>query len=183
MTEPDPVAALAAELAELCGQVGGLLGQLARAQGDIGVLRERLQAETGQTAMLRLQVKQFREELAEAVDRNRLKPPPAPWWRVSETEGRAMLAELREWVDTFLRPHYPDYLAKLPGCALAHGEAVWELSTLRAEWVRVYGDEDNRDLRGALAWHDRWLPNSITRLVEAIKCDETGCRMTRPRIA
>ena len=40
MTEPDPVAALAAELAELSGQVGALLGQLARSQGDIGVLRE-----------------------------------------------------------------------------------------------------------------------------------------------
>jgi hypothetical protein len=174
VTDPDPLADLAAQLAEL-------RGQLARSQGDIGVLRERLVAETGQTAMLRLQVKQFREELAEAVDRNRLKPPPAPWWRVSEAEGRAMLAELREWVDTFLRPHYPDYLARLPGCVLAHGEAVWELSTLRAEWVRIYGDEDNRDLAGALVWHDRYLPDAISRLAAAVKCDETGCRVTRSR--
>ena len=174
MAEPDPVAALAAQLEQL-------RGQLARSQGEIGVLRERLEAESGQTAMLRLQVKQFREELAEAVDRNKLKPPPAPWWRVSEAEGRAMLAELREWVDTFLRPHYPDYLTRLPSCVLAHGEAVWELSTVRAEWVRIYGDEDNRDLQGALDWHDRYLPGVINRLAATVKCDETGCRIARAR--
>jgi hypothetical protein len=174
VTEPDPVADLAQQLDQL-------LGQWARSQGEIGVLRERLEAESGQTMMLRLQVKQVREELAEAVDRNKLKPPPAPWWRVSEAEGRAMLAELRGWVDEFLRPHYPDYLARLPGCVLAHGEAVWELSTLRAEWVRVYGDEDNRDLQGALNWHDRYLPGVINRLAEVVKCDETGCRVARRR--
>jgi hypothetical protein len=172
MTDPDPVAALATQLEEL-------RGQWARSQGEIGVLRERLQAETGQTAMLRLQVKQFREELAEAVARNRLKPPPAPWWCVSEAEGRVMLAELREWLDRFLRPHYPDYLAKLPGCVLAHNAAVWELSTLRAEWIRIYGDEDNRDLQGALNWLNRYLPDCLSRLTEAVKCDETGCRLSR----
>jgi len=174
VTEPDPAAALAAQLGEL-------RGQLARSQGEIAVLRERLEASTGQVVMFRLEVKHLREELAEAVDRNKLKPPPAPWWCVGEAEGRAMLAELREWVDTFLRPHYPDYLARLPRCMLAHGEAVWELSTLRAEWIRIYGDEDNRDLQGALNWHDRYLPDVIKRLAEAINCDETGCRVTRRR--
>ncbi len=172
MTDPDPLAELAAQVAEL-------RGQLARTQGEVGVLRERLKAESGQTAMLLLQVKHFREELAEAVARNRLKPPPAPWWCVSEAEGRAILAELREWLDRFLRPHYPDYLAKLPVCVLAHGEAVWELSTLRAEWIRIYGDEDNRDLQGALNWHNRYLPDCLGRLTEAVKCDETGCRLSR----
>jgi hypothetical protein len=179
VTDPGSADGLAAELAELRGQVGSLLGQLARSQGEIGVLRERLEDSTGQTAMLLLQVKHFREELAEAVARNRLKPPAAPWWCVSEAEGRAMLAELREWLDRFLRPHYPDYLAKLPGCVLAHGEAVWELSTLQAEWIRIYGDEDNRDLQGALNWHDRYLPDCISRLAEAVRCDEAGCRLPR----
>ena len=62
MTDPDPLADLAAQLAEL-------RGQLARSQGEIGVLRERLEAETGQTVMLRLEVKQLREELAEAIEK------------------------------------------------------------------------------------------------------------------
>lgn len=175
MTDPDPIADLAAQLAEL-------RGQLARSQGDIGVLRERLQAETGQTAMLRLQVKQFREELAEAVEKRRLKPPPAPWWVVDEATGRELLAALREWVDQFLRKHYPGYLARLPRCWADHREAIWELSTICAEWERIYADEDNRDLEGALAWHDRWLPDALTRLANTLgKCDEAGCELTRAR--
>lgn len=173
MTDPDPVADLAEQLA-------ALRGQWARSQGEIGVLRERLQAETGQTAMLRLQVKQFREELAEAVARNRLKPPPAPWWCVDADEGRKMLAELGEWFDSFLRPHYADYVTRIPRCWPAHMAAVWELSTLRAEWIRVYGDEDNRDLQGALAWLNRYLPDAVDRIAAALsKCDEAGCQLRR----
>jgi hypothetical protein len=57
---------------------------------------------------------------------------------------------------------------------------VWELSTLMTEWVRVYGDEENRDLAGALWFHERWLPRSLARLAQAIRCDATGCRTARP---
>jgi len=121
MTEPDPITDLAAQLAEL-------RGQLARSQGEIG-----------------------------------------------------LLAALHEWVETFLRRHYPGYLARLPRCWANHPEAVWELSTVGAEWERIYADEDNRDLAGALAWHDRYLPDVISRLAAAIKCDETGCRLPRSR--
>jgi hypothetical protein len=174
MTEPDPVAALAAQLEEL-------RGQLARSQGEIGALRARLEGSTGQVMVLLVEVKRLREELAEAVEKRRLKPPPAPWWGVDREEAEAMLAGLRGWVDKFLRPHYPDYLARLPACWPAHGEAVWELLTLHTEWERTYGDEDNRDLEGALAWHDRFLPGVIARLAVAIQCDEAGCRMTRRR--
>ena len=172
MTDPDPVAALAAQLEEL-------RGQWARSQGEIGGLRERLKTETSQTLMLRLEVKQLRAELAEAVGKRRLKPPPAPWWRVDREQAQAMLAELGEWVETFLRPHYPDYLTRIPRCWPAHLTAVWELSTIRAEWIRIYGDEENRDLQGALAWHDRYLPDTLGRLGAALaKCDETGCQIT-----
>jgi regulator of replication initiation timing len=174
MTDPDPLADLAAQFAEL-------RGQLARSQGEIGALRERIEAGSGQAVMFRLEVKQLREDLAEAVDKHQLKPPPAPWWCVGEAEGRAMLAELHEWVDGFARRHYPGYMARLPRCWASHPEAVWELSTLHAEWTRIYGDEDNRDLQGALAWHDKWLPGVLGRLAAAVKCDEAGCRVTRPR--
>jgi regulator of replication initiation timing len=172
VTDPDPVAALAAQLEEL-------RGQLARTQGEVGVLRERLEAESSQTAMLRLDVKQSRDQLAEAIEKRRLKPPSAPWWVVGADEGRAMLAGLREWVEAFLRPHYPGYMTRLPRCWANHGEAVWELSALRAEHERIYADEDNRDLQGALNWHDRLLPGVLDRLAAAIRCDEAGCRVAR----
>ena len=120
MTDPGPVAALAAQLEEL-------RGQLARSQGDIGHLRERLETEgIGGTMRLLLDLKQLREQLDDAVEKRRLKPPPAPWWRVGEAEGRAMLAELSEWVDGFARRHYPGYMTWLPRCWANHPEAVWE---------------------------------------------------------
>jgi hypothetical protein len=177
VTEPDPLAALAAQLEE---QISGLRGELARSQGEIRVLREQLEGSTGRTAVLLVEVKQLRAELAEAIEKNRLKPPPAPWWCVDEGEAREMLAELGEWIDTFLRPHYADYVTRIPRCWPSHMAAVWELSTLRAEWIRVYGDEENRDLQGALAWLDRWLPGVLARLSAALgKCDETGCQLAR----
>jgi hypothetical protein len=173
VTDPDPVAALAAELEQL-------RGQWARSQGEIGSLRDRLEASTGQTAMLRLQVKQLGQRLEEAIGKRKLKPPPAPWWRVGEDEGRKMLAELGEWVDTFLRPHYADYVARIPRCWAAHMAAVWDLSTLHAEWIRIYGDEENRDLQGALSWLNRYLPDTADRIAAALgQCDETGCKLAR----
>ena len=93
-----------------------------------------------------------------------------------------MLAELRGWVEEFARRHYPGYMTRLPTCWANHPEAVWELSTLSAEWERVYGDPDNKDLQGALMWHDRWLPGVLARLAVSIKCDQAGCRMLRPRL-
>jgi hypothetical protein len=172
MAEPDPIADLAAQLAEL-------RGQLARSQGDIGALRERLAAETGQTAMLRLQVKQQRERLDKAIAGRKLKPPPAPWWEFGTAEAQAMMTELHEWVETFLRPNFAGYLARLPSCWPRHAEAAWELATLRAEWIRIYvTEEEERDLQGALAWLDRFLPNTLARLREAIKCDAAlGCQL------
>jgi hypothetical protein len=174
MTDPDPVAALAAQLEEL-------RGQLARTQGDVGHVRARLDAGSSQTALLFAEVKRLRECLDEALDKRRLAPPPAPWWCVGEAEGKAMLGELAEWVDGFARRHYPGYLARLPRCWANHPEAVWELSTVRAEWERIYADEENRDLQAALNWHDKWLPGALTRLAGSIKCDEAGCRMAGPR--
>lgn len=168
MTEPDPIAALARQVAEL--------------RQIVTAWDARLQAEgIGATMRLLLDIKHLRERLDEAVDKHQLKPPPAPWWCVGADEGQAMLAELREWVDGFARRHYPGHMAWLPHCWANHPEAVWELSTLRAEWERVYGNPDNRDLQGALAWHDKWFPGVLGRLTAAIKCDQTGCRTARPR--
>src|SRR2546429_9631909 len=81
VTDPDPLAELAAQVAEL-------RGQLARTQGEVGVLRERLKAESGRTAMLPLQVKPFRAELAEGGARTRPQTPPPRWRCGSWARGR-----------------------------------------------------------------------------------------------
>jgi hypothetical protein len=57
---------------------------------------------------------------------------------------------------------------------------VIELSTVMTEWVRIYGDPDNRPLQDALVWNDKWLPGVLGRLSGAIKCDVSGCRLAKP---
>ena len=174
MTESDPVADLAAQLAEL-------RGQLTRSQGEIRVLRERLEDSTGQTMLLLLEVKRLRGELAEAIESRKLKPPPAPWWGVGQEQGEAMLTDLREWAGGWLARHYPGYVARLPSCWWRHMEAVWELSALRTEHERIFADPDNGDLQGLLAYHDRWFPGVLARLSATLAdCKNDYCRLSRP---
>jgi hypothetical protein len=175
LTEPDPVAALAAQLEQL-------RGQLARTQGEVGYLRERYEDEAGPAMLALSQVKQVREELAEAIEKRKLKPPPAPWWLVDRDQAEAMLADLRGWFDGFLARQYPGYASRLAPCWWRHMEAIWELSALKTEWERIYPEPENGDNQGLLNWHDRLLPGVLSRLAEVIKCDVTGCKLPR-RIA
>ena len=62
MTEPDPIAALAA-------QVDDLRGQLARYTGETGHLRARLEEDSSQVPMLRVEVKQHVRKLKEEIAR------------------------------------------------------------------------------------------------------------------
>lgn len=175
MTDPGPPADFATQLA-------ALRGQLARYTGETGALRARVERDSGQVLVLRLQVKKLAARLARALESRKPGQVPAPYWADLPTEEfRQQMAGLGQWVESFLRVHYPGYAARLPACWANHPEAVWELSTLRAEWVRVYGDKEARDLAGALTWHDRYLPGALGRLEAAIRCDMTGCRARRPR--
>lgn len=170
-------------LAALAAQVDDLRGTVAKVHTTVTQWNAKLETEgIGATLVLRTEVKRLADKLTRALDSNRLAPPPAPYWSgLTREESAARMAELRGWVEGFFRSHYPGYAARLRPCWPNHGEAVWELSTLMTEWLRVYSDEDNRDLAGALWWHERWLPGVLTRLEQAIKCDEAGCRLTRRR--
>lgn len=205
MTEPDPVAALAAQLEELRGQV-------ARYQAIVTSWNARLEQEgIGGTLMLRHEVKELTRKLdseitkfgadaqrearaeAEAEIREEIKKLgqkldaaiarreadefPAPYWiGLSRDEAAARVAKLGEWVERVARVQWPAYMSKVPECWPNHGEAVWELSNLMTEWHRIYGDEDNRDLQAALWYFERWLPGVLGRLGAALKCDVAGCR-------
>lgn len=171
-------------LAALAAQVDDLRGTVAKLHIIVSQWNARLETQgIGATLVLRAEVKRLADKLARATDSNQLSPPPAPYWSgLAREESAAQMAGLRGWVEGFFRSHYPGYAVRLPPCWAQHSEAVWELSTLMTEWVRVYGDEDNRDLGGALWWHERWLPGVLTRLEQAIKCDETGCRLARRRL-
>jgi hypothetical protein len=168
-------------LATVAGQLDGLRGAVERVQEIVRQWDARLEREgIGATLVLRAEVKRLARTLDEALSAHRLKPPPAPYWlRLDDAERRERFAELYSWVEDFLRVHYPGYTSTLRACWANHPEAIWELSTLMTEWLRTYGDENNRDLGAALWWHERWLPGTLARLAKAIPCDEAGCR--RPR--
>jgi hypothetical protein len=60
-----------------------------------------------------------------------------------------------------LRQHYGGY--ELRDCWPLHIHAIWELSTLAAEWHRTYRGS-RPDLARALEFHDRWLPGTMRRI-------------------
>jgi hypothetical protein len=88
--------------------------------------------------------------------------PAAPYWiGLDRDTYHARLADLRRWADTVLRQHFGGY--ELRDCWPRHVHAVWELSTLAAEWHHAYGGT-RPDLARALDFHDRWLPGTMRRI-------------------
>lgn len=173
MTEPDPIAALAAQLENLGGR-------LLRAEGGVGQVRARLETDSGQVLMLRLEIKKLGEKIDAAMARRQTDEPPAPYWLgLSKEEHAARLGQLRAWVERVGLVQYAEYFGQLPPCWPSHPAAVIELSTVMTEWVRIYGDPDNRPLPDALVWNDKWLPGVLGRLSGAIKCDVSGCRLAQ----
>ena len=173
MTQPDPIADLAAQLDEL-------RGQLARYTGETGHLRAKLEQDSGAVLMLRLDIKKLAEKIDAAITRRQVEEPEAPYWLgLNQQQYAAQLAEVREWVDRVACVEWPGYFSRLPPCWPAHREAVWELSNLMTEWLRIYGDPDGRPLQDAMWFFERWLPGVLTRLGQAIKCDVSGCRLER----
>lgn len=166
MPQPDPNAALAAQVADLRGQVVALRARMdAAGISGSAKLHEQVAALTRQV-----------EDLASGG--GGISPAAPDWTRLDNAERAAALAELAAWVDGFLVPNYPH--AGLRACWQAHAAAVWELSTLHAEWARVYGRE-RPELSGALAWHDRWLPGVATRLGVILSDCKARCALASSR--
>ena len=145
--EPSP-RALSESLAALAAQVADLRGQ-------IRAINDRLD-QAGPHPGLNLAAR-F-EDLAQTVvgTLNAASPrgPAAPnWIGLDRDTYHAQLADLRRWTDTVLRPHYGGY--ELADCWLRHIHAIWELSTLAAEWHRTYTG-GRPDLARALEFYDEY---------------------------
>jgi hypothetical protein len=114
-------------------------------------------------------------ELAELVSAE-IEANTAPYWlEYSDDEYAEALAELAEWVSNVLVPNYDT--SGLKACWANHPPVVWELSTLRAEWERIYNRKSPL-LAAALTWLDRWLPGAMRR-VAAVTKDCTAERCTK----
>ncbi len=145
----ESLAALAAQVATLRDQVTQVNDRLNRAG-----LRGELD--------LAARFEELARTVASALDAAAPRGPAAPCWIGLDRQSfDAQLARLRRWADTVLRQHYPGY--ELRVCWPGHIHAIWELSTLAAEWHHIYGGE-RPDLARALEFYDRWLPGTMRRI-------------------
>jgi hypothetical protein len=160
--DPSP-RALSESLAALAAQVADLRGQ-------IRALNERLdQAGLHPGLNLAARFDQLAQTVADALDTAAPRGPAAPCWiGLDRDTHHAQLADLQRWADTVLRPHYGGY--ELPDCWPRHIHAIWELSTLAAEWHRTYTGT-RPGLARALEFHDRWLPGTMRRITDITR----GC--------
>jgi hypothetical protein len=151
--------------------------QVAALRGQVRLINDRLD-NAGLTEHLNL-ADRF-AELARTVTEALDSPPrgPAPYWiGLAPQDHASQLAELRQWADTVLRREYGGY--PLPECWANHPHAIWELSTLAAEWHRTYSRK-RPDLDRALEFHDRWLPGTMRRITDITRRCNPECAARRP---
>ena len=154
---PDPSPrALGESLAALAAQVADLRGRLHALNGRLD--------QAGLHADLNLAARfdELAQTVTDALETASPRGPAAPYWiGLDRDTHQAQLTDLQRWADTVLRQHYGGY--ELPDCWPRHIHAIWELSTLAAEWHRTY-DRKQPDLNRALEFHDRWLPGTMRRI-------------------
>ena len=160
--DPSP-SALSESLAALAAQVADLRSQ-------IRALNDRLdQAGLHADLNLAARFEELARTVADALDTATPRGPAAPCWiGLDRDTHHAQLADLQRWADTVLRQHYGGY--QLADCWPRHIHAIWELSTLAAEWHRTYAGT-RPDLDRALEFYDRWLPGTIRRITNITR----GC--------
>ena len=174
MTGPQaepPVQALGESLAALAVQVAALRGQVALISQRLD--RARLRGDLDLAARF----EELAQTVAGALDAAAPRGPAAPCWIGLDRQAfAAQLAELRQWADTVLRRQYSDY--ELRDCWPSHIHAIWELSTLAAEWHHTYGGE-RPDLARALEFYDRWLPGTMRCIAGITRTCVPDCIMRR----
>ena len=158
MTSPQaepPAQALGESLAALAAQAAALRGQITLINECLD--RAGLRGDLDLAARF--------EELAQTVASTldaAPRGPAAPFWIGLDRQAyAAQLAELRQWADIVLRQQYGGY--ELRACWPSHIHAVWELSTLAAEWHHAYSGP-RPDLARALEFYDHWLPGTMRRI-------------------
>ena len=113
----------------------------------------------------------------DALDAASPRGPAAPYWLDLDREAyAAQLAELKQRVDTVLRPNYGGY--ELRDGWPSHIHVIWELSTLAAEWYRTYSGK-LPDLTRALKFYERRHPGTMRRVSEYTRACIGQCSASR----
>ena len=158
--------------------LSALAVQVAALRGQVTLLSQRLdQAGLRGELDLAARFEELAQTVAGALDAIAPRGPAAPSWIGLDRETfDRQLAELRQWADAVLRRHYGGY--ELRDCWTGHIQAIWELSTLAAEWHHVYGGA-RPDLTRALEFYDRWLPGAMRRIAAITRACVPECALRR----
>ena len=160
----ESLAALAVQVAALRGQVRLINTRLDQAglRGDLD---------------LAARFEELARTVSDALDAAAPRGRAAPYWLGLDRDTYAAeLAGLRQWADTVLRQQYGGY--ELRDCWPGHIHAIWELSTLAAEWHRTYSGL-RPDLARALEFYDRWLPGAMRRITDITRKCVPQCTTLR----
>jgi hypothetical protein len=135
----------------------------------------------GRLDMLTERVDTQAETIAAALDEAAPGGPAAPSWTDLDPDTcKTQLAELDEWVTTVLLVEYRPANG-WRDCWQNHHQAIWELSTLAAEWHYTY-NRKRPDLARALEFYDRWLPGTTARVAAITRyCTAAECSAVRGR--
>jgi hypothetical protein len=160
----ESLAALAAQLADLRGHVRAVNARLDQAG---------LRADVNLAARF----EDLAQTVADTLDAAAPRGAAAPYWIGLDHDTYATrLADLRRWADIWLRQQYGGY--ELRECWPRHTHAIWELSTLAAEWHRTYR-APRPDLARALEFYDRWLPGTMRRITDITGACRPQCVLLR----
>jgi len=108
------------------------------------------------------------EALVEAMTNQLLESPAGgPWaWRhLTGSQTRALLTQLRDWVDWLItRYELRGEAETIPTCWFGHPVAVEELTALMVAWKAAYSQTATAPSDALAGWHDRWLWPTLHRL-------------------
>lgn len=149
---------------------------------QVSDLRGKLLASDARATRLNAQVGRLADLVSSLMNEDVGPGPEAPYWLdLGPAEYKVRVKVLAEWVTKVLLGSYGLYWRGLQPCWPQHPEAIWELSTLHAEWSHTY-ERKHPDLERASAWHDRWMPGVAARLAGTMtSCDPSKCRLAARR--
>jgi hypothetical protein len=181
-----------APVREAIGHLEGQTAELQKGMASIAPLRDALTALTGQVAQLRQDLKALAEEPAEeklalwnwaAMDQQ----AAADAWKTLIWWMRHIAADTYGWVGPpadalsagYSGPGTP--LPRIPPCWYRHPEAVWELSWLCQEWLKLYTTSYGSPSKAG-DWWDRYAPGVRRRLTVLMEKCKNGHQPADPAI-
>jgi hypothetical protein len=128
-----------ASLSGQLSQLAGMITSISRALADDTAALARLEALDRQVTELARHLPGAAGDDGDDGDGEGYRPRPAPpWWKLTDGERRAPLAELRDWAERIYRPGYGHLAAALGACWAEHDLCLYGLDIASQLWCALY---------------------------------------------